>query len=313
MKKMNKGLTITLITLLTILLFGVVGFMIFVMNGKLDLSNIKIGFSGQSETLIDSKEITSIKDININSDVADIYVEDTESSTIKVELYSDDASEYSITDENDQIKIVLKEKRTVKMFKKNAVIRVYAPKSFNKDFIINGRTGDIEIASYENSNIKAELTTGDIELADINNVDIKLTTGDITIGNAKETNLESTTGDIEINSATKLAISTRTGDVKVGEVDDVKIKLTTGDIEINTINNKLDLTSTTGDIDIDNATVKENSSIESGTGDVNVKSATGCYIDANAKIGDTKVNNNDRKSDIELKITSRTGDIRVNY
>ena len=47
-----------------------------------------------------------------------------------------DRSAKKSIDENDQIKIVLKEKRTFKMFKKNAVIRVYAPKSFNKDFII---------------------------------------------------------------------------------------------------------------------------------------------------------------------------------
>ena len=34
---------------------------------------------------------------------------------------------------------------------------------------------------------------------------------------------------------------------------------------------------------------------------------------ANSKVGDTKINNNDRKSEYELKINTTTGDIIVNY
>ena len=43
------------------------------------------------------------------------------------------------------------------------------------------------------------------------------------------------------------------------------------------------------------------------------KNIRGCYIEADTKVGDTKVNNLDRKSDVILSITSRVGDIKVNY
>lgn len=310
---MNKGLTITLITLLSILLVGVIGGMIFLMNTNFDFSNFNIGISSQSKKLVEEKEITNIKDFNIESEVADIYIENSESSTIKVELYSDDAKEYEITELNDQIKVVLKEKSSFKLFKKTPVIKIYAPKTYNKLFTINERTGDIKISEFENADLDINLTTGDTEVKSINDVNIKFTTGDIEIRNANNVKLDGTTGDIEVGKVKSLTSKITTGDVNVDIVDNIKTNIKTGDIEINTINNSCELTSTTGDIEINNATINKKSKITSGTGDVKIDRTKNCYVEAKTKIGDTKVNNNDRKSDIILTITSRVGDIKVNY
>ena len=89
-------------------------------------------------------------------------------------------------------------------------------------------------------------------------------------------------------------------------------KLVTGDITLGDINGSLDLTLTTGDIKVDKANLTKNSIIKSGTGDVKIRKTTNCYVEATTKVGDTRVNNNDRKSDNVLTITSRVGDIRVN-
>lgn len=310
---MNKGLTITLITLLSILLVGVIGGMIFLMNTNIDFSNFYIGISSQSKKLVEEKEITNIKDFNIESEVADIYIENSESSTIKVELYSDDAKEYEITELNDQIKVILKEKSTFKLFKKTPVIKIYAPKTYNKLFTINEETGDIKISDFENADLDINLTTGDTEVKSINDVNIKFTTGDIEIRNANNVKLDGTTGDIEVGKVKSLTSKTTTGDVNVDIVNNIKTNITTGDIEINTINNSCELTSTTGDIEINNATINKKSKITSGTGDVKIDRTKNCYVEAKTKIGDTNVNNNDRKSDIILTITSRVGDIKVNY
>lgn len=312
-KKMNKGITITLITLLSILLVGVIGGMIFLMNTNIDFSSINIGISTQSKKLVEEKEITNIKDFNIESEVADIYIENSESSNIKVELYSDDASEYEITELDNQIKVVLKDKSTVKLFKKTPVIKIYAPKTYNKLFSINERTGDIELAEFENANLDIILTTGDTEVKSINDANIKFTTGDIEIEKANKVKLNGRTGDIKVGTVKSLTTKTTTGDVKVDLVGSIKTEVTTGDIEINNINNSCDLKSTTGDIEIGTATIIKNSKITSGTGDVKIGSTKKCYIEAKTKIGDTNVNNNDRKSDIILTITSRVGDIKVNY
>ena len=310
---MNKGLTITLIILLSILLVGVIGGMIFLMNTNIDFSNFNIGISSQSKKLVEEKEITNIKDFNIESEVADIYIENSESSTIKVELYSDDAKEYEITELNDQIKVVLKDKKAFKLFKKTPVIKIHAPKTYNKLFTINERTGDIKISEFENADLDINLTTGDTEVKSINDVNIKFTTGDIEIKNANNVKLDGTTGDIEVGKVKSLTSKTTTGDVNVDIVDNIKTSITTGDIEINTINNSCELTSTTGDIEINNATINKKSKITSGTGDVKIDRTKNCYVEAKTKIGDTNVNNNDRKSDIILTITSRVGDIKVNY
>ena len=77
MKKMNnKGVTITLITILTIILFTLVGGMIFLLNSNFEFNNVRI-FSGQSTKLVEEKEINSIKDLNITSNVADIEINES--------------------------------------------------------------------------------------------------------------------------------------------------------------------------------------------------------------------------------------------
>ena len=48
------------------------------------------------------------------------------------------------------------------------------------------------------------------------------------------------------------------------------------------------------------------------TKDVKIKNISGCYVDAKTRVGDTKVENKDRKSNIELIITNDIGDIKVN-
>ena len=79
---MNKGLTITLIVLLSILLAGVVGIMIFLFTGDIDINKFAFSF-GESKTLVEEKEINTIKGLNIETNRADIIVETKETNSIK--------------------------------------------------------------------------------------------------------------------------------------------------------------------------------------------------------------------------------------
>ena len=177
----------------------------------------------------------------------------------------------------------------------NSKIKIYVPVTYNKDAVITNRTGDITIGNLSNSNFNISVTTGDVKAEQANNMIISLTTG-----------------DVELNKVVKADITATTGDVDINKANTVKVKLTTGDITIGEVNNSLNLTSTTGDVRITDANLLANSSIKSGTGDVRINNTTGCYIDAKTNVGDTRIDNNDRKSDIVLTITSRVGDIRVN-
>lgn len=128
-------------------------------------------------------------------------------------------------------------------------------------------------------------------------------------------NIETVSGDIKsgINLTGDLNIKTTSGDISLQEVNNLDIKTTSGDIEIKTINNRISLDTTSGDVDIVKIKIKENSSIKTISGDVEITDNTSnCYIETSSTSGDIKVNKSDRKSDIELKIKTTSGDIEVN-
>ena len=308
---MNKKLSVILIILLTILVCTLVGGLVMLLRSDFDFSSFKIS-TGYAEKL-EEKEIENLKDLNIKTKVADIFIETKEINNIKVELYSEHAEEYEITELDNEIKRVLIEKNRFISFGKNAKVVVYVPVSYTNNVKIENKTGDINIKELPESDLNVELTTGDVEVDKINNATISTTTGDIEIGEANELVLSVTTGDIKLENAKSIVSSATTGDLEIGSVDEVVSSTTTGDMKLKNVNNSMNLSATTGDVNINEAIINENSKIETTTGDINIKTVSNCYIDAKTKVGDTKVNNNDRKSDIELVITSKVGDIKANY
>lgn len=293
----NKGLTITLIVILSFIAISLVGGMIFLLNSNTDFSNFKI-FSAQSTKLIDEKEVNSINDLIINTDISDVEVEEKDINNIKIEFYSNtDKEEHSVTENGNNIEISFKVKRKFQIFSfgKSPVVKVYVPNNYSKLIKINSKVGDVRINSLPNADLEVKLTTGDVKVKEINNADVNGRTGDIKIGTVNKLNANITTGDIKVETVT-----------------DIEAKTNTGDIKIDTINNSLTLSTNTGDVKIENAAINENGKITSGTGDVRIRSISGCYIEGSTKVGDMHINNNDRKSDIVLKITSRVGDIDVN-
>ena len=313
---MNKGLTITLIVLLTILLFSLVGVMILLFNGKISFEGIRFA-SGYSEKLVEEKEINNISNLNIKTDIADVVVEEKDINNIKVELYSEKEPIYEITENTDTIYIVLKQKNKMQfgLFNKTPRIVVYVPNTFDKEIKVNGTTSDIKIGTLPKVSLSVKASTGDVKAKELYKANITLSTGDIKIDDIKELQSVSTTGDIKLDSADNVKMVTTTGDIKIqNKVDSIEAKTTTGDIRINEVNNSISLTTSTGDVFISKSTLKENSSITTGTGDVTIDSISGCYVEGTTKVGDTNINNSDkdRKSDVILKIKTRVGDIKVN-
>lgn len=126
--------------------------------------------------------------------------------------------------------------------------------------------------------------------------------------------INTVSGDIksEINLNNNVNIVTTSGDIYLNEVSDLDITTTSGDIYIDTLTDKTNIITTSGTIHIDTLHIIENSSIITTSGDVLIKdNQSECYIDTNTNSGDIKVNNNNRKSDIILKIKTTSGDIIV--
>ena len=313
---MSKKLSIILIILLSILLVFVIGGMIFLFNTDLNKFNFGFNFgiaSGTSKKLVDEKEIVNIKDIYVDSDIADVFIKTSETGTIKVELYSDDPETYEITELENKINVVLKEKSGSKGFNfKNSKINLYIPASYANLINIENKTGDITMDDFSSANFNAVLTTGDINIKEVNYATIKLTTGDVEIDSAYSVKSEATTGDFEGGTIRFLDVVVTTGDINATELDTVKAKTTTGDIKFGIINDSLDLDTNTGDVTIEKVTVLNNSKIKTGTGDVNINQINeGIYVEGKSNVGDVKIDSSDRKATTELIINTRTGDIRV--
>lgn len=270
---MNKGGKIILLVLLIILVIGLsISLALFIKN------DYSFDFFNKKLELIDSKEFDSINNLNINTDTADVYIKTSENNMVKVELYSNDAKENEIENTANSLNVILKQECHFFCFANKSKINVYLPASYSNDINIVSTTGDIFADDYASSNLNLVLTTGDVFLKNVKNAEINVTTGDI----------------------------------KINSVNDVKIITTTGDIVLGKVNNYLDLETTTGDIDIDEANLSKNSTINATTGDINIKKINDVYVDAKTTTGDTDVENNNRKSDIELSIKTTTGDVRVN-
>ena len=294
---MNKTLTIILIILLAIITIGLSVGLYFMINGKFNLKTLEnINFDNVSTNLVDSKEITTLKDLDIKTNVVDISIEENNTNTIKIELYSDYPKNYEITENENNIKVVLEEEKKAGfyMFKKVPKVKIFMPVNYNKNIVVNSTVGDVKIASFPNAILKAKLDVGDLKIKQIKNAKANLRIGDVKIE--------------RINTLTTVL---KTGDIKIQNVNELIAKVQTGDVKIDTLNGYVNIKSTTGDVKIQDATINKNSKIESKVGDVKINNINGCYVNAKTNVGDTKVENKERKSDIELTITNNIGDIKV--
>lgn len=129
----------------------------------------------------------------------------------------------------------------------------------------------------------------------------------------KELNLKLDYGDLDITSLEKASIKVKEscGNIKLGKVKNIEVDNDYGNVKIEEVLNKLNINTDCGDVKIEKVDIKENSSIKCDLGDVKIKEKNDIYIDANVDLGDCKVNNNNRHSEVTLKIEMSCGDIKA--
>ena len=164
---------------------------------------------------------------------------------------------------------------------KSPRITIYLPSNNSYTFKIESTTGDITFNdSFTFDELNIELTTGDIFINNItcNNMNIYITTGDVVINNitCNDLTINGTASDIKINNSTlkgKLNIKTTTGDVELLNFDasEIYIKASTGDVEAVLLSEKVfDVKTTTGDINIPKTNSGGICEITTTTGDVEI-------------------------------------------
>ena len=187
--------------------------------------------------------------------------------------------------EDDYIRVVLYGKKAddVKVTLNNNTLDVdYTQKT--RFTLINFSTVENNIiiylpANYEN-NIKIKIDYGNCEIVDLANANV----------------------NIECDA----------GNVNVGKIKDATVKCDYGNIKIKEILNKCNLEADCGDIEVETISIKENSNIKVDLGNININKTNDIYIDAEVDLGKININNDNRNSEITLKINCDCGNITIN-
>lgn len=291
----SKNLTIFIITLSSILIVFLIFILVYLLNNN-SRFYFNFGDTVSDKLVLDETYDTIFDEIKIDSKTSNIEIKNSIDEKIKLVIYGEE-EKLEVNKDNNKLNIKTSEKNCIgfcfnrKIFK----IELYLPITYDKKLIIDNNYGDVSVSEFENMEISAKLSAGDINIEKI-----------------KSGKIVNNYGDIKINGySKKLDITEDCGDVYVSAVDDIKVTNKFGDIKINKVNNSLNIKDDCGDIKIDELDIKKNSSIHNSLGDITLGSTNDIYIDAKTNLGDTKVNTSNKKSDITLTINNSCGDIEV--
>lgn len=292
---MNKNGLIILIVFLALVIVTMTGGFIYLLSSNFSWG--EINFVERKSKLIDTQTYESLDSITLDTKAIDIVIQESNTEEIITEVYSNKNIDYSSSIEDNKLTLKAHQKNSVTLFSFgfSSKVIVKLPSNYAGELNIDAKVGDISIKTFNDLNATIVNSVGDLSIDELKNVNIEITTGDIYVKEAKEINIKLNTGDIDINEVSVLKIDSKTGDISIKNIDD-----------------SFSIKANTGDIDIKRADLKANSKIDHRTGDINIKKLTNAYIEVSSKVGDTKVNNNDRYAELTCTIKNNVGDIRVN-
>lgn len=270
-----KNSTIVLIVMMSLMAILVTAFMVFLL---LDNRSFSFIFNSKTTLLLDEVYEESISKLEIDAISSDIHIKEAEDNTLRVVAYGKEKETIESTIENDTLKV----KRTGNHFCfgfcfSKEEITIYLPRDSKVDMDVKTVSGDIEIASFLNSN-----------------VEVKTTSGDIKVGEVSQTKLKTISGDIQLEKGNAVEAQTTSGDLKLNHV-------------LISINAK----SVSGDIHIENLELESDSTLHTTSGDVTIGGTNDLYIETSTLSGDINISNNNRYANTTLKIETTSGDIRM--
>ena len=331
----NRGVKIVLIIILVILVIALVNFMIYAIINRNNDYSVKfslISFGDNTEKIFEKEyEPEELDKIKVDVSSSNVIIEKTDADKIKVTAYGDKDEKINETINDKELLI---SKNNIKIFIfamfywTDEKIIIQVPNNCDEGFNIHTSSGDIVVPNLENNVINLESSSGKIECGNINNGSFKSSSGDITVGSGNEITLQTSSGSIKAGDFNKLSAESSSGDIEVGKIGESTIKTSSGkilvesakrlqaeasagEIDINTIEEYCNLTTSSGNIDIDSLNIIENSNINAKSGSVDIRSKNDIYIETETRSGDADVKNNNRMAEIVLKITTTSGSIKV--
>lgn len=272
----NKTLDIIRLIFLSIIAVCLVIIIVVLLNKdfKFDFKESKL------DKVYDESFTEEMENIDIDTISSDIKLESSDTDEVKVKIYDQTDKNIEVEVNDKTLKVVNKNDTNPKYFilsiNNNPKIVITVPKDNKYNLNIKGVSSDI-YTNKDLENVKIETDSGDIDLKDCNELNIK----------------------------------SKSGDIALGKVKSLSLKTVSGDINIDKVESKLKLKTTSGDIKINELSLTKNSSIKATSGDIVIGKVNDIYIDAKTISGDVNIKNNNHKSNIELKIETKSGDIAV--
>ena len=247
----NKGLIMTLIIIIAIIIIGLIFFLYAVLSGKFNMMLNFENLGKKSSNIIfdTSYELESIDNIEVLSTAGSVKFEESTDGKIKVIAYGQNSNDLKVSLNENKLKIDYSDYKNVSIgfnFYINDII-VYIPKEYSKEIIIDTDYGDVKIIDLEDATINIKDECGNINLGKIKNVTIKSDYGDVEIEEVlNKCTIESDCGNVKINKAQiqeNSFIKSDYGDVKIKEINDIYVDAKTdmGDVDINKNNRQSEI------------------------------------------------------------------------
>ena len=336
MKLKSKVAKIVLIIILVLIIIALINFMIYAIINKdrgFNMNLSLITFGDNTEKIFEKEyEPEELDKIKVDVSSSNVSIEKADVDKIKIIAYGDKDEKINETINNKELSITKSNTKGyifAMFYWCDEKIIIQVPNDCDEEFNIHTSSGDITAQNLENNNINFASSSGKIECGNINNGELKSSSGDIVVCNGNEVKIQASSGDIKAGDFSKLSAESSSGDVEVGTIEEgtvktssgkinvkgvnrIKAEASSGNISIETIENYCELKTSSGNIDINSLNIIENSNINAKSGNVRINEKNDIYVETETNSGDAEVINNNRMAEIVLKITTTSGDIRVN-
>ena len=244
----------------------------------------------EKPVIIYDNAFEKIASINVDVTSYDVELKESNNDTIKVEISGSKKNQdkFHVEEENGNLTINENGSSVCIGFCLDGTITIYLP---NQDIAYHHKSSS--------GNIYSDI--------DLRSVVINTTSGDITLKNINDGTVSSTSGNINIKNANKLNVSATSGDISLDEPKNLVANTQSGNIKARSITSKMDITTTSGDINISSLSIKEDSKVEAKSGNIDIKLDKDVFIDATTRSGNIDIDNTNTNPTLTIKTTS--GDI----
>lgn len=251
----------------------------------------------ESELILEEEfDNVDISSFNIVTESSDVIVTSTNDDIVSIKIYGDKNDEINAYVKDGKLYIDNDNSINICFFfcVMNSKIEIFVPKEEYEDIKIESISGDIKLNNLIFNNIEASSKSGNVTFNKAKNADINLVSGNIKFKELDVANLVNVSGNI-------------TGDI----INDITAETISGDINIENIEKTCQITTTSGNINFSMLNLLYNSNITTISGNTRILKANDIYVDVSTLSGNINIEDNNRFSKIELKITTTSGNVNI--